>query len=167
MSYLDSGPVMSTPINFERFPWMRTALGEYGQREIPGRRHNPRIVEYFTAVSATIVDDETAWCSAFVNWVMAQHNITGTRRANARSWLNWGNPLPEDAPYYGAITVLWRVSRRSWKGHVGFYVGEEGNDLVLLGGNQGNSVSLRNYPKSRLLAYRWPTQFSRENVCRL
>lgn len=85
---------------------------------------------------------------------MEQARIRGTNRANARSWLNWGGMCLE-RPAYGAVTVLWRVRRRHWKGHVGFYVGQEGSNLLLLGGNQGNAVSIRSYPADRLLGYRW------------
>jgi hypothetical protein len=35
-------------------------------------------------------------------------------------------------------------------------------DLVyLLGGNQGDRVSVRAYPRKRLLGYRWPAQETR------
>jgi hypothetical protein len=30
---------------------------------------------------------------------------------------------------------------------------------MLLGGNQGDTVSLRRYPRSRVLDYRWPIGF--------
>lgn len=147
------------PQDFTQFPWMEVALGEIGVRELRGNRHNPRILEYFTAVRGDTHDDETAWCSAFVNWVMREIGITGTQRANARSWITWGNSIPTDTLHYGAITVLWRVSPSSWEGHVGFYVGSEGGEIVLLGGNQGNAVSLKNYPRSRLLGLIWPPGF--------
>jgi hypothetical protein len=39
-------------------------------------------------------------------------------------------------------------------GHVGFYAGIEANDVLVLGGNQGDSVSIAPYLKSRLLGVR-------------
>ena len=61
--------------------------------------------------------DETAWCAAFVNWVMLCAGEPGTNSAAARSWLAWGNHLA--LPQVGAITVLTRPGGN----HVGMYVG--------------------------------------------
>lgn len=135
-------------------PWMRVAMQEIGTREIGGsRRNNNRIVEYLRTVCSS-TRDETPWCSAFANWVMVQAGMEGSGRANARSWMQWGYPLAY--PYFGAVTVFWRESRSSWKGHVAFFVNQIGNKIFVLGGNQGDSVSVSDYPSSRLLGYRWP-----------
>jgi len=147
-----------------QFPWMEVALNEFNTSGIHGDVHNPRIVEYHSACRGNVQDDETAWCSAFVNWVMREIGIEGTRRVNARSWSTWGQPVPSASPHYGAITVLWRVSQSSWKGHVGFFAGMERGNLILLGGNQGNAVSLREYPRNRLLDFRWPPGFPPPNL---
>lgn len=158
--YIPGPGTMVTPADFTPFPWMKYADNELrqGQHGIPGSKHNPRIIQYFSSVSGNVNDDDTPWCSAFANWVMEQANIAGTGLANARSWYTWGQPLPDSAPVYGAIAVLWRGSPSSWKGHVGFYVGREGDRLFLLGGNQGNAVNISHYRISRLLGFRWPPQ---------
>jgi uncharacterized protein (TIGR02594 family) len=148
---------MYTPEDFTLFPWMQHALQEHGIREVPGHGSNTRIQEYLRSVGINAGDD-TSWCSAFANWCMEQAGLRGTDRGNARSWLTWGGQCLVGSTY-GAVTVLWRESPASWKGHVGFYVGREGANLLLLGGNQGNAVSIRPYPASRLLAYRWPLGF--------
>lgn len=149
---------MYTPSDFSLFPWMQYVLEEYGQREVRGSGSNRRIDAYLRSVGVA-AGDETAWCSAFANWCMEQANIMGTGRANARSWLNWGDSCLA-RPTYGAVTVLWRGSRKGWQGHVAFYVGKEGSNLLLLGGNQGNAVSIRTYAASRLLGYRWPIGYT-------
>ena len=115
-------------------PWISVAMGEYGQEESFGETHNQRILEYFGAVTnISATTDETAWCSAFVNWTLAQVGITGTSHAKANSFWNWGVAL--DQPAYGAIGV--------YKGqHVGFLVGESNGKAHLLGGNQGNKVNI-------------------------
>ena len=100
--------------------------------------------------------DEVSWCSSFV-CAMFEWNelrIPSTRSAAARSWLEWGNELSE--PKRGAVVVFWRQSPDSWKGHVGFYIDETADSILVLGGNQGNKVSIKRYSKSRLLGYRWP-----------
>jgi uncharacterized protein (TIGR02594 family) len=138
--------------------WMHIALGELrrGVRENRSKtQHNPRIVEYHKTTSFKNNADEVAWCSAFVNWCIQRAGMTGTGKGNARSWTDWGRGLK--TPAYGSIAVLWRESPQSWKGHVGFFLARRGPDKVLLlGGNQGNSVSIAAYPTKRVLGYRWP-----------
>ena len=62
------------PTQWEDAPWMVPALGELGQREVPGGGDNPRIVEYqascVAASHAASLGDESPWCSAYANWCM-------------------------------------------------------------------------------------------------
>lgn len=139
--------------------WMWHAYAEFkrGVKEIPGSAANPRIVEYLKATdigsNPMASSDETPWCSAFVNFVMLQAGIPRTRSAMARSWMHWGK---QAKPEYGAVVVFWRTTQTSISGHVGFFVGEEGSNIWVLGGNQMNSVSFAKYPRTRLLGYRMP-----------
>lgn len=138
--------------------WMHLAMEELrtGTREVAGARHNPRIIEYHSCTTLRADTDESAWCSSFVNWCFQRSGMASTKKANARSWLNWGTEIR--TPRYGCVTVLWRESPSSWKGHVGFYVSHRGSKkILLLGGNQGNAVSIAAYPAHRLLSYRWPS----------
>ena len=132
--------------------WLTIANLELGTEEVPGPDDNPRIVEYHESCDDTVSDDEVAWCSSFVNWCMEKAGHTGTRSRSARSWLKWGVPLNE--ALYGCVVVLWRSSPDSWKGHVGFWLGEDEDYVIMLGGNQGNEVSVRRYRKDRILGYR-------------
>ncbi len=137
--------------------WMHMAISELnlGVREKAGAAHNSRILEYHQATNHGATRDENAWCSSFANWCIQRSGLSGTRKANARSWLGWGTEL--NKPRYGCVTVLWRESKNSWKGHVGFYIGHrDTNNILLLGGNQGNAVKIASYKASRLLSYRWP-----------
>jgi uncharacterized protein (TIGR02594 family) len=150
-----------SPIGFSNFPWMRFALQEIGEAEIRGPRHNPRILEYQRA-GHNKTDEETPWCSAFANWCMTHGGQCGTGLPNARSWLNWGEPLVQ--PVYGCVSVLSRPPD-AWHGHVGFFVGADAGHIWVLGGNQrgatGGEVSIGPYPRSRLLGFRWPTGLPR------
>ena len=138
-------------------PWLEWAFLALGERAIAGaRRNNPSVVDFLRTVGQGSNGDETAWCSAFVNWCVVQAGISGTGNALARSWLKWGDQALI-RPVFGCVTVLRRSDPHHWGGHVGFYVGEEGDDLVLLGGNQKPSkVTIAAYPKARLLGFRWP-----------
>ena len=140
-------------------PWMEKARKELGVNEFPGAENNPRVVEYLNAttnLSATIESrDETPWCSAFVNWVMGQVDIEGTKNALARSWQGWGEHI--DEPYKGCIVVFQREKKF---GHVAFYIGETETHIKVLGGNQQNpetgifEVSEKLYPKKDFLECR-------------
>lgn len=133
--------------------WLRVAAGEQGVKESPGGVFHPRIREYFVATGLHPSDDSVAWCSAFANWVMKRDGKAGTGSAGARSWLTYGSRRPSEV---GSILVFWRGSKTGPFGHVGLCVGEAGPDFLVLGGNQGNAVCVSHYPKSRLLAARWP-----------
>jgi len=137
------------------WPWLKIAQQELGVKEKSGSGTNPRIVEYLKSTSLGRPDnekDETPWCSAFVNWVLKQVGVEPrTNSAWARSWLNWG--VPTDEPIPGTIAVF---SRGPNAGHVGFYLDEDEDRVKVLGGNQGDAVSIAWYPKTSLLGYREP-----------
>ena len=134
-------------------PWMPHALGELGQRELPGGADNPRVLEYLATCThnPALLHDETAWCSAFANWCMEQASVARTHKLNARSWLTWGRETV--APFKGCVVVFSRPPDPS-HGHVGFWMGASGTDVLTLGGNENNAVSIKLYPASRLLCYR-------------
>ena len=136
--------------------WYQIAFREMesGVDEISGPQDNPRIVEYHQATSLRATDDETPWCSSFVNWCMMKAAIQRTNSAAARSWLNWGVEL--ENPQLGCVVVFERTSNPT-AGHVGFYHGEHNGRILLLGGNQSNQVSISPQSKDKWLGYRWPS----------
>lgn len=137
-----------------RAPWYQLALKHLGTKEVPGAGNNPVIVDFWkSAKLAWIRDDKTPWCAGFVNAMLERCQIRGSRSAAARSFEFWGRGLP--VPALGCIAVLKRPPN-PWQGHVGFYAGESGTHICILGGNQGDAVTFAMFPKSRLLAYRWP-----------
>lgn len=133
--------------------WFMIAEGEIGVKEIPGPKHNGRILEYHATTTYKAKTDEISWCSSFVNWCIVTAGKKGTNLANARSWLNWGEPLK--TPVLGCVVVFSRGTNPA-QGHVGFYAGETDGFIRVLGGNQGNEVKISNYAKGNLLGYRWP-----------
>ena len=133
-------------------PWFLVARSELGVKQAPGVKSNPRINQYLKGVHMH-PDDEIPWCSAFVDWCVEQCGFKGTDRADARSWLNWGEDCE---PQPGAIVVLWREKPTGAKGHVGFLEHSFLSFVQLLGGNQGDQVCSAPYAKSRVLGYRWP-----------
>src|SRR5690606_15204149 len=140
--------------HMEDAPWLAQAWRELGQAEHAGTRENPRIVAMFREVGhPDVTRDEVAWCAAFCGACLERAGIASTRSLLARSYLKWGASLID--PRVGAIAVLSRGTDPG-QGHVGFWLGETDDDVILLGGNQTNAVSVQRFPKSRLLALRWP-----------
>lgn len=133
--------------------WLRVARQEVGVKETPGAGDTARIAEYLrttTLPGSYASNDETPWCSAFVNWCMIKAGHKGTNSAAARSWLDWGQPI--DVPVAGCIAVL----SREGGAHVAFYVRHQVADLWLLGGNQADRVCERAYAPGRLIGLRMP-----------
>lgn len=135
--------------------WLRKAETYVGQKEIKGGKHNPKIVEWWSKIRAPFTDDETPWCAAFVGGVLEECGIKSSRSAAARSYTKWGQKLL--GPVAGCVVVFWRGSPTGPFGHVGFVVGKDqfGN-LMVLGGNQGDCVSIKAFASDRVLSYHWP-----------
>lgn len=133
---------------------IKTALSQYGIKEIAGKEDNPEVLKYFDEIGydGAKLKDETAWCSAFVNWCVKTANLPYSGKLTARSWLKVGKQVQE--PELGDVVVFWRESPRSWKGHVGFFIRKTKNWIYVLGGNQNNQVKISAYPKKRFLQYR-------------
>ena len=133
---------------------MELAFTQYGIREIVGLMDNPEVLKYFQDLGfdASSLKDETAWCSAFVNWVARRSGLEYSKKLNARSWMEIGDDVV--VPILGDVVVLWRQSKTSWKGHVGFYVNHDEKNVYMLGGNQGNKVCIAPYSLNRVLTYR-------------
>lgn len=134
---------------------LNIALAEYGVTEVVGNDHHPRILTYFKDIGHRWVsNDETAWCSAYANFVALKAGCQYSGKLTARSWLQVGKPL--STPVLGSVVVLWRERIDSWKGHVGFFIcfSTDGKQIYLLGGNQDNKVCIKAYPIYRVLGYR-------------
>jgi uncharacterized protein (TIGR02594 family) len=141
------------------FRWFDIAMQELGVAELQGEASNPRVVEYLQSTNLPAplnANDATPWCSAFVNYCVEKAGFEGTNSAGARSWLNWGRAT--DQPPVGAIVVFERGDPPS--GHVAFLMEDVGDGVKVLGGNQGNRVSIQLFKKKKkganLLSYRIP-----------
>ncbi len=124
-----------------------------GLREIVGPQHNSWIVAQWKKLGAPwFKDDETPWCGEFAASCMDAVGLpypANGQFARALAWKDWGKPC---GPILGAVAVFGRQGG----GHVGFLVGQDAAHFHVLGGNQGNSVSIMPVAKARLVATRWP-----------
>jgi len=136
--------------------WLVQARMHLGMREIVGPKHSPVILKWLDRLKAPFRDDESAWCGTFVGGVLDEAGLAPVKSPwGARQWLKFGIALP--GPAVGAIVIFWRGSKGGWSGHVGFVVGKDkAGNLMVLGGNQGNAVSIAPFQRTRVLGYRWP-----------
>lgn len=117
--------------------------------------HNPKVVNYFAEVGHSWVkDDETAWCAAFVGAMLKRAGQPHTGKLNARSYLDWGNPVALEDARPGDVVVFSRGKPNGWQGHVAFLDRQTKDHIYVLGGNQQNQVNVMAYPKARLLGIR-------------
>lgn len=132
---------------------LEIAFSQYGIKEIPGKANNPEVVKYFREIGQTrITNDETAWCSAFINWCAKKAGLEMSNILTARSWLSIGKKKTKAE--LGDVLIFWRENINTWKGHVGIFINEDDTYYWVLGGNQSNSVCIKKYPKYRLLGIR-------------
>ena len=133
--------------------WMILARSYIGLKEIPGPRHNSKILDWLAKLGAWWADDETAWCGAYVGHCIKESGLpVPTHWYRARAWSDYGSTLSLGRLSPGAVLVFTRPGG----GHVGFYVGEDDNHYHVLGGNQSNAVNVMRILKSRCTAARWP-----------
>ena len=124
-----------------------------GVKEIKGDKHNPDILKWaeLTGLKNVYKADEIPWCGLYVAYVCVMADKEPVKDPLwARNWLKFGTKEP--VAMLGDILVF----SRGTGGHVGFYVGEDSTAYHVLGGNQGDSVSITRILKSRLLGARRP-----------
>lgn len=133
-----------------------------GTREIAGEEYNVQIVAMLKLNHSWPRNDETPWCSAFVNYVCARSGLPRSKSLLARTWLGIGEPIELDDARVGFdIVILKRgggdqpgPNNHKAPGHVGFFAGEKDGDLYVLGGNQNDEVNITLYDGKRLLGVR-------------
>jgi len=135
--------------------WLLEAQRHIGVKEIKGAKHNSFIVLWLKSLKAWWSDDEVPWCGTFVAHCIKTAQCKLPRYwMRAKDWLNWGQELSE--PCVGCIVVF----ERQGGGHVGFVVGQDANkNLMVLGGNQGDAVKVSPFDVSRVVDYRWPSEY--------
>ena len=137
---------------------MSVARSLIGTREVPGPMSNKTIIDWANKVGAKILgikyeSDGIPWCGLFCAYVLHAHGIIAPVIAvRAKAWADWGANLGADRLAPGAILVF----DRDGGGHVAFYVGEDATHYHVLGGNQGDAVSIMRLAKGRCIARRWP-----------
>jgi len=132
--------------------WITEARKHIGLKEIKGKGTNLTIKSWLSNLRAWWSDDETAWCGTFVAHCIKSAGYPLPKHwYRAKDWLNWG--VDVGWPCYGCIVIF----ERKGGGHVGFVVGKDKTGrLMVLGGNQGDAVSVIPFDAARAVGYRLP-----------
>jgi uncharacterized protein (TIGR02594 family) len=151
LALLENAPNGVAPLKIGEYFWNLHAgllntddkpMLEYYAKEWPVRA-NPLIVGFFKATDyGKPSGDTTAWCAAFVNWVLVRAAIgkvvspEPTRSAASSSFRNWGDEAVN--PIEGDIAVFRNTAGDPNFGHVAFFLqyNEDKSHVLILGGNQ-------------------------------
>lgn len=137
---------------------IQAGLSFHGVQEVVGRGSNRTIIGWRDELNQAGVqivgysDDDIPWCGLFA--AIVAHRAGKRVVAQplwARNWAKFGAAVPEAG--LGDVLVF---ERPGGGGHVGFYVAEDATAYHVLGGNQGNRVSITRIAKNRAIARRRP-----------
>lgn len=106
---------------------------------------------WLDSIGYTLDRKNIDWCSLFIIHLISNDALKDRVNLAARSWLRVG--VRRRFAIVGDLVVFWRVSKESWQGHVGIFVGFEGQDILVLGGNQNGGVNISKYKNTRLIDY--------------
>lgn len=140
-----------------------------GLKERRGKESNPQVLAWLELAGGPSDSDEVPWCGAFVNfpcWLLGLSRPSSPARA--RSWLTVGSPVPLRSAKVGWDLVILQRGEGAQPGpdviqapgHVGFFAGWDSvspdvtGRVKVLGGNQGDAVSVQDFPSSRVLGVR-------------
>lgn len=183
---LSGAPTNCTPLEVASYFWA-VGNGSYGAELKPyvvawPKRWNPIIVEFFKATGTKPEGDITPWCAALINYCLVRGAIGRTLPANssapsksarAKSFLDWGQSTTTPKP--GDIVVF--DNYVSGGGHVAFFLEDQGESVLVLGGNQvfgepsRQSICRKSYVKMpkdknesvlKLLGYRTDPQLQQQ-----
>lgn len=129
------------------------ALNLYGVTEKVGAANNPEIMAWANECGITGYNaDSIPWCGLFAAVVVKRAGKAVVAKPLwARDWAHFG--VVPAAAGLGDVLVF---SREGGGGHVGFYVAEDDTAYHVLGGNQGDKVSIVRIAKQRCIAVRRP-----------
>jgi len=128
-----------------------------GVAEVVGKGSNRTILDSRDELNlagvkiAGFSDDDIPWCGLFAAIVAHRAGKVVVKEPLwARNWVQFG--VAAGAAALGDCLVFVRQGG----GHVGWYVAEDDTAYHVLGGNQGNRVSITRIAKARCIAVRRP-----------
>ena len=151
------------------------ALGDIGLQEwvLNGRGRkvsNPTVERYIDKVEGHPLSAiDTPWCAYFIGAKLEYNGIACSKSGMARSYLKWGNQIDkhDDSKWKcGDIVIFWRGSPNGSAGHVAFLLHWDETNVYVLGGNQGDKVTIQRFPRTKVIGIARPASkwFTKINV---
>lgn len=143
-------------------PWVAAMEAVLGLHE---KRDHDRLAKWLKSDGRTLGDPaQLPWCGDAVDTAISislpkepRPGDLGKNVYWALNWMFFGMPC---SPAYGCIAAFKRPSG----GHVGFLVGQTKTHYLVLGGNQGDSVSCVLIAKDRCVSTSWPSTYANPRV---
>jgi uncharacterized protein (TIGR02594 family) len=138
--------------------WLEAGIKLINVKEKPGAGNNPEIIDWAKEEGGDIAKSYTAdsvpWCSLFANHILTKVGLKGTETLWALDWAGKWPSVKLAGPAVGAFAPM----KRTGGGHIICIVGKDQHGNVMgLGGNQSDQVSIVPFPVSRLnQGYWWP-----------
>lgn len=118
-------------------------------------RANPLIISLFGMTNTrpainqlNAEGDDVPWCAAFVSFCLMAAGRKSEYTALSGGYRRYGKAVDDPRPGDIAVFMAAGENGRRGKGHVGFFVRETPTHIVVLGGNQGQTVKESTYPKN-------------------
>ncbi|MGJ4888969.1 TIGR02594 family protein [Bradyrhizobium sp. HKCCYLRH3099] len=145
-------PEMGRPL------WLEAGLKLINVREAPGAADNPQILQWAREEGGEIArdfsHDSIPWCALFANHILSRVGLKGTGTLWALDFAGRWPSVRLGGPAVGAFAPM----QRSGGGHIICIVGRDQHGNVMgLGGNQSDQVSIVPFPLRRLnQGFWWP-----------
>ena len=150
--------------------WISEAFKHKGEKETAAFvKDDPFVSQLFAAVGllnwtinreeGPLTIQEGNWCAAFVSFCLKNAGVSylsGFDGIRALKYKDYGPSVEAGKVVYGAIAVF----RRDGGGHVGFVVGRNGDQVDILGGNQGEAVTVETRSLSEFEAQVVPSSWT-------
>jgi uncharacterized protein (TIGR02594 family) len=156
---LDNRPVQPNPAaadaSLARPLWVTEAVNWLNTKETPGSGDNQQILDWAREeggdIARSYTHDSIPWCALFANMILYKVGLKGTGTLWALDFATWGVPLG------GATVGAFAPMKRDGGGHIAVVVGrDQRGNLMCIGGNQGDEVSIRPFPADRPVGFRFP-----------
>lgn len=138
--------------------WLQAGLKMVGLREGAGTKDNATIIDWAKEeggdIAASYTHDSIPWCALFANHCLTKAGLKGTETLWALDFAGKWPSVKLLGPAVGAFAPM----LRNGGGHIIQVVGKDQRGNVMgLGGNQSDQVSIVPFPMSRLnKGFWWP-----------
>lgn len=152
----DIPPVVKTEI--ARPLWLTAGLKYINVHEGSGSADNPQILDWAKEeggdIAKTYKEDSIPWCALFANHILTMVGLKGTETLWALDFAGKWPSTKLAGPAVGAFAPM----QRPGGGHIICIVGKDQHGNVMgLGGNQSDQVSVVPFPLARLnKGFWWP-----------